>query len=252
MRRLQRSPLRSPAPGRCGRDIKPPTGEILVFEDARDRIQALSRNGPPHAGQPQGSSCTITRATGGSGAVESGVGESMGVGLLNGSSSTDTHTRIYSELMRMARAQLKRAGTLSLDAPSLVHEAYLRFERQGAIATAQRNVFFAYSARVMRAVIIDHVRQRSAQKRGSGEAKLTLTTGLHGTTIGEDGIEPLHEALQALEKVDQRSHRVVELRYFGGLSEEEIAGVLDVSVPTVKRDWRKARAFLFDVLGAPS
>jgi RNA polymerase sigma factor (TIGR02999 family) len=204
----------------------------------------------PRARRPLRLSCNIERASGGSGVVESGGDEPKDAGLLNGSSSTEAHALIYSELMRMARSQLARAGTMSLDAPSLVHEAWLRFERQGAIATAQRNVFFAYSARVMRAVIVDHVRHRGAQKRGSGEAKLTLTTGLHGLSFGEDGIEPLHEALQALEKLDQRSHQVVELRYFGGLSEEEIAGVLDVSVPTVKRDWRKARAFLFDVLGA--
>ena len=156
---------------------------------------------------------------------------------------------VYAELMRLARSQLARAGTMSLDAPSLVHEAFLRFQGQGAIASAQRHVFFAYSARVMRAVLIDYVRERHAQKRGGGEPMLTLTTGIPGISVGEDGVERLHEVLQALQKIDPRSHQVVELRYFGGLTEQEVADVLDVSVPTVKRDWRKARAFLFDAIG---
>ncbi|WP_165371607.1 ECF-type sigma factor [Pseudolysobacter antarcticus] len=157
--------------------------------------------------------------------------------------------RVYSELMKLARAQLARAGTMSLDAPSLVHEAYLRLQRQGAINAAQRNIFFAYSAQVMRSVIIDYVRERRAQKRGGGERLLTLTTGIPGIDIGEDSIEHLHESMQALRQIDERSHQVVELRYFGGLTEAEIADVLGVSVPTVKRDWRKARAFLFDAMG---
>jgi RNA polymerase sigma factor (TIGR02999 family) len=160
--------------------------------------------------------------------------------------------RVYAELMRLARSQLARAGTMSLDAPSLVHEAYPRFQSQGAIESAQRKIFFAYSARVMRAVIVDYVRERHAQKRGGGEPLLTLTTGIPGTSVGEDGMERLHEALQALERINVRSHQVVEMRYFGGLTEEEIADLLDVSVPTVKRDWRKARAFLFDAMGSAS
>ena len=96
----------------------------------------------------------------------------------------DMDVRVYSELMRLARSQLARAGIMSLDAPSLVHEAYLRLQRQGAIGSAQRNVFFAYSAQVMRAVIVDYVRERRAQKRGGGEPMLTLTTGIAEASIG--------------------------------------------------------------------
>jgi DNA-directed RNA polymerase specialized sigma24 family protein len=99
----------------------------------------------------------------------------------------DLDARVYAELMRLARSQLARAGTMSLDAPSLVHEAYLRFQAQGAIASAQRNIFFAYSAQVMRTVIVDYVRERHAQKRGGGEPMLTLTTGIPGISVGEDG-----------------------------------------------------------------
>jgi RNA polymerase sigma factor (TIGR02999 family) len=157
---------------------------------------------------------------------------------------------VYAELMRMARAQLARAGTMSLDAPSLVHEAYLRFQKQGSIEGAQRNAFLAYCSHVMRAVVVDYVRERRAQKRGGGEAMLTLTTGIPDMHVVEEDVERLHEAMQTLGGIDARSHHVVELRYFGGLTEEEIADVLCVSVPTVKRDWRKARAFLFDALQA--
>jgi len=158
---------------------------------------------------------------------------------------------VYAELMRLARAQLGRSGTMSLDAPSLVHEAYLRFARQGALQSAQRKVFFAYAAHVMRSVIVDYVRERQAQKRGGGEAMVTLTTGVAGESIGEDAIDSLHEALKSLEQVDARAHLVVEMRYFSGMTEDEIAELLEISVPTVKRDWRKARALLFDAIGKP-
>lgn len=157
----------------------------------------------------------------------------------------------YTELMRLARAHLGRSATMSLDAPSLVHEAYLRFTKQGVVAPTQRKMFFGYASQVMHAVIVDYVRERHALKRGGGDAMITLTTGVEGTCINEDSIGPLHEALKSLQKIDARSHRVVEMRYFGGMTEEEIADLLEVSVPTVKRDWRKARAFLFDAIGKP-
>lgn len=156
---------------------------------------------------------------------------------------------MYTELMRLARAHLGRSGTLSLDAPSLVHEAYLRFAGQGAIASAQRNVFFAYASCVMRTVIVDYLRERRAQKRGGGERMVTLTTGVAGASFGEETIEHLDDAMKALRGIDARAHVVVEMRYFGGMTVEEIADLLKVSVPTVKRDWRKARAFLFDAIG---
>lgn len=157
----------------------------------------------------------------------------------------------YTELMRLARAHLGRSGTMSLDAPSLVHEAYLRFSKQGVIAPTQRKMFLGYASQVMRAVIVDYVRARHAQKRGGGIAMITLTTGVEGASLNEDSIGPLHEALKSLQKIDARSHQVVEMRYFGGMTEEEIADLLEVSVQTVRRDWRKARAFLFDAMGKP-
>lgn len=157
----------------------------------------------------------------------------------------------YTELMRLARAHLGRSGTMSLDAPSLVHEAYLRFSKQGVIAPTQRKIFLGYASQVMRAVIVDYIRERRALKRGGGVAMITLTTGIEGSFLCEDSIGPLNEALKSLKEIDARSHQVVEMRYFGGMTEDEIADLLEVSVPTVKRDWRKARAFLFDRIGKP-
>jgi RNA polymerase sigma factor (TIGR02999 family) len=159
------------------------------------------------------------------------------------------YSALYRELSRIARSHLSRAGTISLDAPAILHDSFMRMEGtapQGEFAN--RRVFFGYASTVMRNVIVDYVRERRAQKRGAGERELTLNTGIVETVLAEEDILDLHEALCDLERVDPRSHRVVEMRYFAGMTEEEIAGVLDVSVPTVKRDWRKARAYLFDYL----
>lgn len=156
---------------------------------------------------------------------------------------------LYRELSRIARSHLSRAGTVSLDAPAILHDSFMRMEGtvpQGEFAN--RKVFFGYASAVMRNVIVDYVRERRAQKRGAGERELTLNTGIVETVLAEDGVLDLHEALTQLERIDLRSYRVVEMRYFGGMTEAEIAEVLDVSVPTVKRDWRKARAYLFDYL----
>ena len=175
-------------------------------------------------------------------------------GLLRQASSGDgaaadrLYAALYPELKRLARAHLSRAGTLSLDAPALVHDAYLRFKARGGAMFAERRVFFAYASKVMRSVVIDYVRERGAEKRGSGERHVTLTTGLAGEILDASGIERLHEAMTALERVSERAHRVVEMRYFGGMTEDEVGDALGVSVPTVKRDWRTARAFLHEYL----
>jgi RNA polymerase sigma factor (TIGR02999 family) len=161
-------------------------------------------------------------------------------------------TTTYSELMIIARSQLGRGNTLSLDAPSIVHEAYLRLAHRGFLKTMERGKFYAYASRVMRAVIIDYLRERRALKRGGDDVAVTLTTGIPGLDLDGDGVEHLHSALSALARIDDRSHRVVEMRYFAGLSEQEIADALEVSVPTVKRDWRKARAFLFEAMESPT
>jgi len=159
-------------------------------------------------------------------------------------------TAVYRELMELARGHLRAGGTISLDAPSLVHEAWLRFARQATFAAIERKAFFAYASRVMRTVVIDTLRERAAQKRGGDVAKITLTTGLPELALDEDEMQTLHLALQEFERIDPRAHTIVEMRYFGGLTEEEIAELLNMSTPTVKRDWRKARTWLFAALGS--
>jgi RNA polymerase sigma factor (TIGR02999 family) len=156
---------------------------------------------------------------------------------------------VYTELKRLAGGHLRRQSTLTnLDATSLVHEVFLRFVQRGNLELGNRKIFFGYASQVMRSVIIDYVRERAAKKRGGDVAFQTLVTGYAGDEFAFDEVEPLHEALKDLEKIDRRLHDVVEMRYFGGLSIEEVADVMGVSSVTVKRDWQKARAYLFNAL----
>jgi RNA polymerase sigma factor (TIGR02999 family) len=152
---------------------------------------------------------------------------------------------IYAELEHLARSQLRRDRTLTLlDAPSLVHEAFLRLTQQAELPGRNRRMFLAYASAVMRTVIVDYVRSRAAAKRGGDRPLLTLTTSVAGVAFEEPEIESLDRALRALQRLDDRAHKVVEMRYFGGLGIEEVADVLEVAPATVKRDWQRARAFL--------
>lgn len=157
---------------------------------------------------------------------------------------------VYAELRKLARIRLARASTpvTGLDAPSLVNEAYLRLTRLEDLPGENRRAFFSYAASVMRSVIIDHVRERNAAKRGDGLTRVTLNTRDLGGGVQAPEIGALDDALRDLQRVDERCHRVVEMRFFAGMSVEEIADVLEVSVATVGRDWDKARAFLYRVL----
>ena len=151
---------------------------------------------------------------------------------------------LYDQLLRLARTHLSDAHSISLNPPVLVHEAYLRMVGRDTTPMRDRRAFFAYASRVMRSVLVDHVRERAADKRGGGASPLTLTTGVLNAVQRQDDFSRLNEALQVLQGIDARCYKVVELRYFGGLTEEDVALELGVSEPTVKRDWRKARAFL--------
>jgi RNA polymerase sigma factor (TIGR02999 family) len=154
-------------------------------------------------------------------------------------------TRIYAELDRLAKRHLARQSQMTmLDAPGLVHEVYLRLAEQEQLPGSDRSAFLAYASRVMRSVVIDYVRARGAERRGGGQKMLTLTTGVADQSFSEPQLESLGDALESLERIDERAHRVVEMRYFGGMEIDEIAAFLDISPATVKRDWTKARAYL--------
>jgi len=152
----------------------------------------------------------------------------------------------YAELRRLARARLRDGGRNTvLDTTSLVHESYLRFLKVGELRFEDRKSFFGYASRVMRSVIVDSARERLAERRGSGVAALTLNTELvQDLANDEEGILRVHEALEVLEQADARLARVVEMRYFGGYTEQEIAQALEVTERTVQRDWEKARLIL--------
>lgn len=157
---------------------------------------------------------------------------------------------LYADLQRLARSRLRHGSALTLlDTTALVHESYLRLQAGGGASFADRHHFMGYAAKVMRAVVIDVVRARQAERRGGGAANVTLDTGLvdslaGGLTAHDDEVLRVHEALDELAALEPRLAQVVELRYFGGLTEAEIAASLDVTERTVQRDWHKARLFL--------
>ncbi len=156
----------------------------------------------------------------------------------------------YHDLRRMARARLNTGsrGTM-LDTTSLVHESFLRFANAGELRVNDRAHFFRYAGHVMRSVIVDLARARVAERRGGDAPHVTLNTALgEGLAQGEDEILRVHDALEELAKHDARMVQVVELRYFSGLTETEIATVLGVTDRTVRRDWEKARLFLAQAL----
>lgn len=157
---------------------------------------------------------------------------------------------VYGDLRRLARSHLRRLGHLTLlDTSGLVHEAWLKLQSRDGLVIPDRKYFLGFASRVMRATAIDVARRRLARKRGAGQLRLTLSTEA-GLDIASDADEVLrvHEALEELAQVDERLVSVVEMRYFGGLSEAEVAEVLEVTVRTVQRDWRKARLILLAAL----
>ncbi len=160
---------------------------------------------------------------------------------------------LYADLRRMAHARLHEAHPRDalLDTTVLVHESFERFNRLARLDVTDRGHFMAYASRVMRSVIVDVARERLAERRGGGAAHVTLTTGF-GERLSDPAQDPevlrVHEALQALATMDARLAQVVEMRYYGGLDNTEIAQALDVSLRTVERDWERARLYLFATL----
>jgi RNA polymerase sigma factor (TIGR02999 family) len=153
----------------------------------------------------------------------------------------------YRDLRRLAHARLHDGGRNTvLDTTALVHESYLRLVQAGELTLDDRRAFFGYASHVMRSVIVDSARARLAERRGGGAAHVTLSTAAQdGLVSGDDDtIVQVHEALQALEQADERAARMVEMRWFGGYTDKEIAETLDVTARTVQRDWDKARMLL--------
>lgn len=158
---------------------------------------------------------------------------------------------LYNELRRLARSRLAGGGRHTmLDTAALVHEAFLRMQRDGGVQLKDREHFMAYAATTMRSIVIDFVRRRSADRRGGGAEHVTLDT-IAGGVLGasDDEILSVHHALETLQKVDARLVRVVEMRYFAGLTDIEIGAALGVTDRTVRRDWERARLLLADMIG---
>jgi len=156
----------------------------------------------------------------------------------------------YRELRKLARSRLRDGGRNTfLDTTAVVHESYLRFLDAGVLRTEDRRAFFGYASKVMRSVIIDAVRERQAERRGGDLTQLTLDTQVAADLpAGEAEILHVHEALRTLEAVEPRLAAVVEMRYFGGYTEAEIAEAMGLTERTVRRDWDKARLLLRSAL----
>jgi RNA polymerase sigma factor (TIGR02999 family) len=155
----------------------------------------------------------------------------------------------YRALQRLARVRLRAGGRALLDTTSLVHESYLRLAAGRHVGIQDRVHFMRYAGRVMRSVIVDLVRRHVSSRRGGGAAHVPLTLRApDGGATGARQILAVHEALDDMARLDPRMSQVVEMRYFGGLSEPEIAEVLDVTERTVRRDWQKARLWLAEAL----
>jgi RNA polymerase sigma factor (TIGR02999 family) len=164
------------------------------------------------------------------------------------SASEELVPLVYAVLRRIALAKLRteRPGH-TLQATALVHEAWLRLMKQHGATWKNRDQFFAVAARAMRRVLVDHARKRQATKRGHGGAHADIDDLAQALVLPlpDERLLALDEALVTLGEMDDRQARVVELRFFGGLSVEETADVLQISAATVKREWATARAWLY-------
>lgn len=158
------------------------------------------------------------------------------------------YSAVYEELKRAARSQLRRMGD-AFQTTALVHEAFLKLGGAQMVAV-DRHHLLALSARAMRQVLVDQARIAHAQKRGGHDAPVTLTARIAGDARAAVDVLALDQLLISLHALDERAAQVVELRFFGGYEDTEIADMLGVTDRTVRRDWRKARAFLLSELAA--
>lgn len=156
---------------------------------------------------------------------------------------------VYDELRRLAAHYMRRERPdHTLQATALVHEAFLRLTDQRNVSWQGKAHFFGVAAQLMRRILIDHARARLRVKRGAGGQKLSLDEGLLLTEARSAELLAVNDSINRLAKLDPRQARIVELRFFGGLSVEETAEVVGISPKTVKRDWSLARAWLYEDL----
>ena len=160
--------------------------------------------------------------------------------------------QIYAELRKLASSYLRRERSdHTLQATALVHEAFLRLIDQHSVKWQNRAHFFGIAAQLMRRILVDHARAHGAVKRGAGEARLPLDEALVVAPSTDVDLLALDEALTRLALIDAQQSRVVELRFFGGLTMEETAEVLRISRATVGREWTLAKAWLYAELASP-
>jgi RNA polymerase sigma factor (TIGR02999 family) len=154
--------------------------------------------------------------------------------------------KVYPELLRLARSHLRRERPgQTLQSTALVHEAYLRLIDQRNVTWRNRAHSYGIAAQMMRRILVDHARSRQASKRGTAVSLLTLDEAVAGSGPRNLNLVAVDEALESLARIDPQQSRIVELRFFAGLSIDETAEVLKVSPATVKRDWVMAKAWLY-------
>jgi len=156
---------------------------------------------------------------------------------------------VYAELRTLAALYLRgERESHTLQPTALVHEAFLRLVDQRKVAWTNRAQLLGVAAEMMRRILVNYARERAAAKRGGDVRRVSLSLGELSLRQPEVDVIMLHEALERLQQLDWRKGRVVELKYFGGLTTEEIAGVLEISGATVEREWKFARAWLYDAI----
>lgn len=251
------APSRSPAPDRLVRSsILRVNTDPTRPESPRKGIsgEGTSREGGSPDGGPQvippDSSETMA------GAVAARMDQTSFTRLLSRVSAGDRADLnrllevVYDELRRLAQVHLRQErADHTLAATALVHEAYIRLVDQREVAWQDRAHFFAAASRVIRRILVDHARAHNALKRGGDRDRVDLSGIDHAAGAQSVDLLDLEEALHRLAEIDERQARIVELRYFGGLTVEQIAEVLDLGPRTVDRDWRCARTWLFSELG---
>lgn len=152
--------------------------------------------------------------------------------------------RLYSELRGLARKVRYGRASATVNTTALVHEAYMKLAASDGLKTESRLHFFRVAARAMRQVLVNEAEKKLAQKRGGGHLVATFDEAVYQQSMNEDDLLALNESLETLETLNERQARIVEFRFFAGMTSDEIAELLDVSERTVHRDWKVARAWL--------